>query len=262
MQKLSCKKNRQLRARWKMRDAERAKARMPPVVTYTLNQFAWCSFSLPFSYFLIYCDLLMLIDDRLTEDPRMHRASYAFAEFHSLAAFFAHRKARDSARPFKRRCNARLRGASMPAVPIWWICVATSRGCGQDKDLAELRAKKAQEPAAGFPLFRQYQCCVPGSVLMPQDAQDVVLPNQQRFNDLPHTYSPFLIPKFTTCKFTSCFLESQDTKWAVWAFYMKIFCPWQERKHEEEIMQKREANHVLWVDGAKLKLNWFPAGVL
>ena len=94
MQKLSCKKNRQLRARWKMRDAERAKARMPPVVTYTLNQFAWCSFSLPFSYFLIYCDLLMLIDDRLTEDPRMHRASYAFAEFHSLAAFFAHRKAR------------------------------------------------------------------------------------------------------------------------------------------------------------------------
>lgn len=27
---------------------------------------------------------------------------------------------RDSARPFKRQCNARLPGASMPAVPMIW----------------------------------------------------------------------------------------------------------------------------------------------
>ena len=58
--------------------------------------FAWFSFFslFPFfpGHFLICRDLWMFIDDRLTEDHRMHRASEAFAEFYSLAAFFAWQK--------------------------------------------------------------------------------------------------------------------------------------------------------------------------
>lgn len=146
---------------------------------------------------------------------------------------------------------------------IWWIWGICGHFSWMWPGERSCRAPSQESAGAGFPPFPPYQCCVPGSVRMPQDCSgcspaNAILQYQQPFHDLPHTSSPFLIPKFTTCKFTSCFVESQDTKWAAWAFYIKILCPWQERKHEEEIMQKREANNVLSVDGAKLKLNWFP----
>ena len=74
MQKLSCKKKQATAS--SVEDARCWTSQGSDATCGNLHFELICMvFFFSLSYLLIYCDLLMLIDDRLTEDPRMHRAS-------------------------------------------------------------------------------------------------------------------------------------------------------------------------------------------